>query len=1079
MKHIKLFSVIFGLLFLVPFPGLFGQDSFQSLIDKAIQLDLSADFQEALFILKKLENNNQLPDHEKFQVYIQLGESNYGLSNYQIAKAYFQKAYDFSVEKKLSSLSQAKAVLLLGDTQETLGALEEALNHFNQVEKILEVSQGAEKPDLLIQMNIGKGDYYDTNGEYAVSQDFYLKALELVNDTPSIDSMTMSKVFSRVGYSYFSTGDIGKALEYFEAALPIDLKYEGRFGVAYTTNLTNIAGILISKGDYDKALEYQEVALNNLIAKSGPEHFQLSVQYHNIGVLYLYKGEYALALEYFTRAKKIFNKKFTEEYHYLMTALNKNIGLCYEEMGEIDKALLYYDISLEKFNSNFPEGHAGTAKLMERIGRCKELEGSLDEAVDYHQRAIDMGEEFLGEDHHFVSRFIKSKGIVLKKKKAFKESKDLFLESSRIIKKQLGDGHPSLAENYRHLAELSLAQNNFTQGIAYYSDAEKILNFESNANFQNVNSEILLLEVFESKAKFYESLYEKSQDETNLEKALEVYTNIKKLIQYLRTSYKEDESKRILAKKNYQLYSNGIKVSLKLYELNKKEHYLEKAFQFSERLKANKILESFYATKAQNIAGIPDSILNLEKKYKVDIVYFKQTLDETLSADSVEIGELELKLLETKQAYQFFVNHLEADYPNYYNLKYSEKNLSVSQIQENLLANDQSLIEYHLGEENLFAFVIEKDRIRAIELELDSLQENILYLRKSLSSSFSPDANSPSLGVSKLLLKKYAFKLYQQLLEPLGELKEKVTIIPSGVIGTIPFEVLLSAEAAEDTPMNQLEYLIKKHEISYNFSALLWSEMSQKEYEEKGLLAVAPSFQQNTYGKDRNELEELKHTRTEAQYISTLFKGDTLIGNAATSTAFLNQAQNYGILHLATHAQVNMDKIEQSCLYFASDSSKNGNLYISDLYNLKFPTDLVVLSACETGVGELIKGEGIVSLARGFAYAGSSSIVTSLWRVRDNSTSEFMKLFYTNLKKGERKSEALRNAKLEFINSNPQYAHPFYWAPFVGIGNMQQIDNSDLPNALTYVFGILILGVLAYFFFWKERKAMGKEEEGN
>ena len=276
--------------------------------------------------------------------------------------------------------------------------------------------------------------------------------------------------------------------------------------------------------------------------------------------------------------------------------------------------------------------------------------------------------------------------------------------------------------------------------------------------------------------------------------------------------------------------------------------------------------------------------------------------------------------------------------------------------------------------------------------------------------------------------------------------------------------------------MNQLAYLIKKHEISYNFSALLWSEMVQKQYEEKGLLAVAPSFNHSNMNESRYALGALNHTQTEAQYISGLFNGDTLIGSQATSQAFLESAQSYGILHLATHAQVNMDQIEKSCLYFSPDSLSNENLYISDLYNLNFPTDLVVLSACETGVGEVIKGEGVVSLARGFAYAGASSIVTSLWRVRDNSTSEFMKVFYENLKNGERKSEALRNAKLDFIDSNPQYAHPFYWAPFVGIGNMEEIDNSDLPNTLTYVFGILIMGALAYLFFWKERKDMGKEE---
>ena len=1057
------------------FANLLFSQGHEASIKEARTLTEHSDFQEAIFLLNKVLKDTSISAETKFEVYKVQGMSNFGLSNYDQAVKYYQKAYQLSQNENLSGLKQAEAMFAIGETQESMGLYEESMVSFNTTEKILEVSEGPLKKLLLINLNLGKGDYFDTKGAYHHADSCYEKALEIIFQEPS-DSTSLSAIYNRLGYSKYSLGDIDKALSYFEAALPLDLKTGGKFGVKYTTGLSNIGGILISKGNYDKALSYFDIALKNNLEKFGSDHFELSIDYHNIGILHLYKGDYSLALEYFSRSKRIFNKTFKEDYHYLMTTLNKNIGLCYEEFGEPDKALLYYNIALEKYETNFPNGHAGISKILERIGKCKEIEGDLDGALENYNRAFEIGTSFLGEDHHYLSNFLRSQALVHKKKGDYVKSKKILDRSSSLIADKLGKEHPLLAENYMHAAELFYFQNDYPNAISYFDKAGSILHYNpvEDPLFEKVNSGMLLLKVLEKKAFFYEQLYEKSKDESNLQKSLDVYTDIINLIQHLRQSYKEDESKRILTKNNYNLYSKAIKLCLNLHKINNQAQYLEKAFQFSERLKANKILESFYATKAQSIAGIPDSVLNQEKAFKVDIVFLKQQLEDTSPSDTLAIVDLQKRLSDAKQEYQFFINTLESKYENYYNLKYSANNLSVSEIQEKLLDKDQTLIEYHLAENELYAFVISKDSIRAIELNIDSLSTNIFYLRRGLWSSFTNNEDSPSSGIAKLLFKKYAFKLYKQLIEPLGQLNENITIIPSGEIGTIPFEALLTFESDPKTPMNQIEYLIKKHEVSYNFSAMLWKEMKGKEYEEKGLLAVAPSFKTNDPGLNRNAPQELNFTQNEAKYISQLFKGDTLIGNQATSASFIEIAKNYGILHLATHAQVDVDKIEKSCLYFSEDSLNNASLYISDLYTMEFPADLVVLSACETGVGEVIKGEGIVSLARGFAYAGASSIVTSLWRVRDNSTSEFMKLFYSNLKNGDRKSEALRSAKLEFIDSNPQYAHPFYWAPFVGIGNMEQVDNSDLPNTLTYVIGLLIIGVLGYFFFWRGKD--GKKE---
>ncbi|MCK6694511.1 MAG: CHAT domain-containing protein, partial [Thermoanaerobaculia bacterium] len=192
----------------------------------------------------------------------------------------------------------------------------------------------------------------------------------------------------------------------------------------------------------------------------------------------------------------------------------------------------------------------------------------------------------------------------------------------------------------------------------------------------------------------------------------------------------------------------------------------------------------------------------------------------------------------------------------------------------------------------------------------------------------------------------------------------------------------------------------------------------------------------------RKDLRPLPHSGEEVFRGAKMMKGQAFIGGEASKSAFTENASRARILHLATHGQAN-DRAGDYCfLVFANpaDSAQHELLYARDIYNLLINADLVTLSACETGIGELQGGEGIISLARAFAYAGAKSIVTSLWSVSDSKTKDLMLDFYRNLRKGMLKDEALRQAKLDYLKRHRgQAAHPFYWAGFVGIGNMGKL----------------------------------------
>ncbi|MBK7869568.1 MAG: CHAT domain-containing protein [Saprospiraceae bacterium] len=374
--------------------------------------------------------------------------------------------------------------------------------------------------------------------------------------------------------------------------------------------------------------------------------------------------------------------------------------------------------------------------------------------------------------------------------------------------------------------------------------------------------------------------------------------------------------------------------------------------------------------------------------------------------------------------------------------------MSATEVQKELLQPGQALLEYFVGDSSIFIFVLRPDTLVMQEVKKDfpledwvsSLRDNI-YLNRTTGATAYAEA---------------AYNLYQKLIAPVKSLLPKqLIIIPDGILGYVPFEALLTAKPERAIRFNTHAYLLKEHQISYCYSATLLREMQQKKkvQEPTGtLLAVAPFYSGDTtllanlFAYDettRKDLAPLQNSGEEVYRISKLWKGEVLTGADATETKFTELAGNYRILHLATHGRADERVGDYSFLAFSEikDSVENELLYVRDLYNLQLNADLVVLSACETGLGKLSRGEGIISLARAFAYAGAKSIVTTLWSVDDAKTKDVMVDFYRNLKKGMTKDAALRQAKLNYLkgHTNPGDAHPYYWAGFAPIGDMRAL----------------------------------------
>jgi len=415
---------------------------------------------------------------------------------------------------------------------------------------------------------------------------------------------------------------------------------------------------------------------------------------------------------------------------------------------------------------------------------------------------------------------------------------------------------------------------------------------------------------------------------------------------------------------------------------------------------------------------------------------------------------VENTLFDLKRQYERLIVKFDKEYPNYYSLKHQSENVSIRDVQEHLPDNKTALLEYVVGDSTVTIFLVTKSSCIVKSQHGNSLTPLVKQFRRSIQNAESEEYANLS------------YRLYTQLLTPVQtSLKgiQKLYIIPDGILNYLPFEALITKRNSKTTPLNfsTIPYMIKHYEISYQTSARFFHDEQTKQnidgnYSFVGMAPIfadRPSHSKNVYTASANRVTrsrsvdgerfvELKESENEIKNIFNLFETQKkpskifLHNEAKESILKSSNIRNCRFIHIATHGVINEEKPKLSGIIFAApenDSSEDGVLYSGEIYNLRLNADLVVLSACETGLGTIVKGEGILGFTRGFMYSGAQNLLVSLWQVADKSTAELMIQFYRNIFKKQSYPSALRNAKLAMIK-NGKYAHPVEWSPFVLTG---------------------------------------------
>ncbi len=842
--------------------------------------------------------------------------------------------------------------------------------------------------------------------------------------------LELAAPYSRIGSVYSQLGNYHQALDYFKRSLALRLEFQGadhlQTGIAYY----NVGTSFMYYGEYQNAMQAYQNALRIYLDQHGESHRRISSLYVNMGILYDKSGEPEKALEYYDKSTQIDKELYGEEY-FLLAYNYYNMAIAHINLDQPQLAEELYGLTIvlsQRHNIYHLQAtsHYG-------LGNIEKSKGRLLEAEELYHQAIALFIKHFGEDHPGINHSLRALADLWRQKGAYTRSQEYLQQTLGLLNRNYGTTHPFIALTYRQLAELYQEQGRFAEAMDQMDLAFKALSKkvgdEVPKSYEDYLDQGIFMDLLKTQSAILQDrYYQGGKHLKDLQLALQSYQEAVKIIDGVRRGYILDDSKLFLQEQAFDTYEQAIACAVDLYNISPDQKYLAMVHGFIEKSKATVLAETLQGNKLQNIQGIPDELLEQEVGLKQLISYVESSLG---SAEGKVLDSLENHLFVLKRSYDTLAQHLARKYPKYYDLKYQVGVADPFVIQQQL-PKGTAVLNYFLGDTQWYVFAISKEKINIHVIDSTTIPK--LRLHDFRHEVINTDVDYPII-LSSLLCS----ELVTIPLEGREDIN-KLIVVPHGALGHIPFDAFLTG--SENTDMGSLPYLVYKYATSYTPSLTMLQLANSAGKQPKNYRGFAPS-----YGGSRAEnLPTLKGSLEEVDFASSLFQGQVFLDNEATETVFKVHRSGAKIIHLAMHALIDDGDPMNSRLVFAPDTSgvDDGNLYAHEIYDLDLPSELAVLSACNTGYGEIARGEGIMNLSRAFQYAGSPNIVMSLWQAKDQASSAIMAYFFENIKLGLAKDEALQKAKLEYLaQADPFKSHPSQWATYVFVGNTTPLEFVD------------------------------------
>lgn len=784
--------------------------------------------------------------------------------------------------------------------------------------------------------------------------------------------------------------------------------------------------------------------------------------------IYTKKGDYTAAE---ALVRKFYNI-FMEEGNYPMAASAlSNLSIIYRDLEKYDQAIRVCkkgiemkgadEVALGLLNSNLAQSLYLSSQNEEGLIAAAEASRYFNILRDYDWWK-EIAEAWLAVNLGLTGDIHSSMGDFNNANINFGEAELLF---NNLYDNKYSRDYGKL---YQAWGMSKIAEGDYNGGLELFQESLKSMlplfkaeNPILNPNAKDLYAENTLMEALQGKAIAFGHLFDQVNQVEYLEAALECHELIFEVEKLLRQSYYFEKSKLYNIEESRERCEHAISICLKLAKEKKDPSYNEKAFEFAELSKSVLLLEAFLKNNSINNLDLPEDLKLAEQSLLKEIAAEQEelyNLESAMEPDSVQIQEKRESLYNLKKQFADWMAEISVQHKAYYDNRFNETVVSVSEIQQKLVDGNTSLLEYFVGKESIHLFVVNKDDFQVLELtKAPSLEEDIARLLQSI-GQYSKTENAAQLCSDYTRLGQELFDFLLGVAEEKKWLKKDVIVIPSGQLALLPFDVLLAEKPEKECQFNSYPYALHKYNFSYGYSATLQYRLNELPSIRNGeLLGFGPAFNgSSNWGKLKDNVALLEELQKEWKGIYELNDSATI---SRLEHALLQGA--FEIIHFSTHAEANTEKGDFSFIVFADGDGGYDSLYVNDIYQLKVLSDLVILGACETAQGTLHKGEGVISLARAFLQTGSRSVLTTLWSVYDGTNKKVLLDFYANLDDGLSKSEALRQAKIARTKLDSRSAHPVFWAAYTPYGDMGGIRKEKIPAWALFLAGGLFLYFMA------------------
>jgi CHAT domain-containing protein len=876
-----------------------------------------------------------------------------------------------------------------------------------------------------------------------------------------------------IGLAYSYLGDFTGMMNYMLEYIRISKKNYGESSPQVASGYTYLVSASIELQEYESAINYASRAQDIVkINKVALQEDELSNLYAAVGTCYGRMSDYAKARIYFEKAESVLSASRTVSGENYISLIN-NLAIIYGNLGLTEKQNYYYEKGIalaQSSNSSLAFNLVNSYAVF--LGNA----GQIIKGENLLSGLVDKARNLYGTDSRNYIEVLNNFAGYLR---VYKNDNPNSLKAYMDCINYLNNHNEETILRVPVIIGYALALSASGESLMALEKIQELLfnrpdmnsdeRLYANPELTSLKADRRSLNILRAKHDILWDIYSKSDKYAALEAAASTSELLISLLEKVRINISEEESRLLLG----DSYRNSYLVAIRDFELCYRSaqniRFLEKVFEYLERSKVAGLLAATRELDAVQF-HIPPDISELEKSFERDISLFNAKINSENSGDESSISDWNEKVLRATQRRDSLVLVLEKKYPDYYALKYNTRVLKMHEIPE-IIGWNSNYLNYVVSDSLLYLFLVNRKHQQLLTFRIDT---TFFYKIREFRRLLSMPSLSGKVRKQFEDYQEFGYDLYKMLIEPVQKyfVSNKIIISPDNILSYLPFETLLSSKySGAGILYRELPYLMNDFSISYTYSATFMEELVKRNYGRRNkLVAFAPSnpalsidsilLKRQQQGK--GILYDLPYARQEAEYISHVTGGRLYLYNEAKESVYKTESPKYDIIHMAMHTILNDQYPMNSAMIFSqmNDTTEDGMLHTYEVYGIPLKARMVVLSSCNTGMGLLFSGEGILSLARGFLYSGSQSVVMSMWEIEDKSGTEIMEMFYDNLKRGNSKSESLKKARTDFLRkANQMNSHPYFWSSLVIYGN-----NAPLYSLrIYYLAGFSILFVAAAF----------------